>query len=124
MLPIRNSSEAFQLFKPHFNPYCEELWLISLNASLMAQNVKLISKGTLNYCLAHPRDLYREALLMNSFAIIIGHNHPSYDTQPTIEDIKLTNKLIRVSKTIEIPILDHIIFTDLGYYSFRENKLI
>lgn len=72
----------------------------------------------------HPRDLFREALMANSYAIIIAHNHPSYNTEPTIEDLKLTRKLVKISKTIEIPIFDHIIFTDQNYYSFKENKLV
>lgn len=84
----------------------------------------MISRGTLNFCLVHPRDLFREALKANSFALIIAHNHPSLNTSPTPEDLLLTRKLVKISKIIEIPILDHIIFTDLKYYSFKENKLI
>ena len=84
----------------------------------------MISRGTLNFCLVHPRDLFREALKANSFAIIIAHNHPSLNTLPTPEDLLLTRKLVKISKIIEIPILDHIIFTDAKYYSFKENKLI
>lgn len=124
MSDIHNSQNAFNLLKPCFNPFCEEFWLINLNSCLAAQNLKLISRGTLNFCLVHPRDLFREALHANSYAIIIAHNHPSFNTEPTVEDLALTKKLIRISKIIEIPILDHIIFTDKEYYSFKENKLI
>lgn len=124
MLPIHNSQFAFNLLKSNFNQFAEEFWLINLNSCLIAQNLKLISKGTLNFCLVHPRDLFREALMSNSYAIIIAHNHPSLDTQPTIEDIKLTKKLVTISQLIEIPILDHIIFTDQYYYSFKEHNLI
>ncbi len=124
MSQIHNSRSAFNLLKPQFNEYCEEFWLISLNSNLEAQNLKLISKGTLNFCLVHPRDLFREALLANAYAIIIAHNHPSLKTQPSPEDLKLTRKLKKISNFIEIPILDHIIFTDLNYFSFKENKLL
>lgn len=115
---------AFNLLKPHFNRFCEELWLINLNSLLAAQSVRLISKGTLNFCLVHPRDLFREALMANSYAIIMAHNHPSLNVSPTAEDIKLTRRLLKISKIIEIPILDHIIFTNTDYYSFKENNLI
>jgi len=78
----------------------------------------------LNYCPVHPRDLFREAIKANSYALIIAHNHPSLDPSPTVEDIKLTKRLVRISKMLEIPILDHIIFAANEYYSFKEKKLI
>ena len=124
MSPIHNSQRAFHLLQPHFNPDCEEFWLINLNSNLSSQNVILIAKGTLNYCPIHPRDLFREAIKANSFAIIIAHNHPSLDISPTPQDIILTKKLCRIAKMLQIPILDHIIFSDSKYYSFKENRLI
>jgi DNA repair protein RadC len=124
MSPIHNSLRAFDLLKPYFNPECEEFWLINLNSNLDSKNLVLIAKGTLNYCPIHPRDLFREAIKANSFALIIAHNHPSLDTSPTDQDIKLTKKLCRLARLLEIPILDHIIFSDKDYYSFKENRLL
>ncbi len=124
MSPIHNSQLAFDLLKTKFNGEAEEFWLINLNSHLIATSTILIAKGTLNYCPIHPRDLFREALRANSFAIIIAHNHPSLDPQPTNEDIRLTKKLCRISTLIEIPILDHIIFTDTNYFSFKQKDLI
>lgn len=124
MSQIHNSQTAFKLLRSHFNGLCEEFWLINLNSCLGTQSLKLISRGTLNFCLVHPRDLFREAFMANSYAIIIAHNHPSMNTLPTPEDIKLTNKLVKISKIVQIPILDHIIFTDKDYYSFKEHNLI
>lgn len=124
MSQIHNSQTAFYMLKTHFNESCEEFWLINLNAKLDVTNVKLISRGTLNFCLVHPRDLFREALLANSYAVIIAHNHPSLDVHPTSEDIRLTKKLVKISKIIGIPILDHLIFTDRIYFSFKEKNLI
>jgi DNA repair protein RadC len=124
MSPIHNSQLAFDILKPHFNAECEEFWLITLNSQLSCQRPILISRGTLNYCPVHPRDLFREAIKANSYALIIAHNHPSLDPSPTVEDIKLTKRLVRISKMLEIPILDHIIFAANEYYSFKEKKLI
>lgn len=124
MSPIHNSKMAFELLKTHFNAECEEFWLINLNCQLNSKNLVLISRGTLNYCPVHPRDLFREAIKANSFAVIIAHNHPSLDTSPTTEDIKLTKRLLKLGKMLEIPVLDHIIFSDQKYFSFKENKLI
>ena len=124
MSPIHNSQLAFNLLKTHFNGLCEEFWLINLNTCLEMQSLKMISRGTLNFCLVHPRDLFREALAANSYAMIIAHNHPSLNISPTAEDLLLTRRLVKISKIIEIPILDHIIFTDENYFSFKENQLI
>lgn len=124
MSPIQNSQLAFNLLQPQFNACCEEFWLINLNTCLEAQSLKLISRGTLNFCLVHPRDLFREAIAANSYAIIIAHNHPSLITSPTSEDLVLTKKLIKIAKIIEIPILDHVIFTKDEYFSFKEHRLI
>ncbi len=84
----------------------------------------MISRGTLNFCLVHPRDLFREALVANAYALIIAHNHPSLNLQPTAEDIELTKKLTLIAGIIEIPIIDHLIFSDENYFSFKENNLI
>ncbi len=124
MSPIHNSQHAFDILKQHFNAECEEFWLIALNSQLACQRPLLISRGTLNYCPVHPRDLFREAVRSNSYALIIAHNHPSLDPSPTNEDVKLTKRLLRLSKMLEIPILDHIVFTSEKYYSFKENGLI
>lgn len=124
MSQIHNSHDAFELLRQHFNEFCEEFWLINLNSSLEISSLVLISRGTLNFCLVHPRDLFREALRANAYSLIIAHNHPSLNTLPTAEDIKLTKRLIKISSLIEIPILDHIIFTTDSHFSFKENRLI
>lgn len=124
MSPIHNSQLAFKLLKPIFNPHVEEFWTIFLNADLSVLSKQLVAKGTLNYCPVHPRDLFREAVKLNSFALIIAHNHPSLNPTPTEEDIKLTKKLVKIAKILEIPILDHIIYTNKIYFSFKEKKLI
>ena len=124
MSQICNSQLAFNLLKPHFNQLCEEFWLINLNTCLESESPKLLFRGTLNFCLVHPRDLFREALTANAYAVIIAHNHPSLNTSPTLQDIRLTKKLLKISKLIEVPILDHIIFTDKDYFSFKENGLV
>jgi len=124
MSPIHNSQLAFDILKPHFNAECEEFWLLNLNCQLQSQKPILISRGTLNYCPVHPRDLFREALKANAYALIIAHNHPSQDPSPTQEDIKLTKRLARISRMLEVPILDHIVFTGEKYFSFKEHSLI
>ena len=124
MLPIHNSRQAFDLLKTTFNCEAEEFWLITLNTDLTSTGLTLVAKGTLNYCPVHPRDLFRQAVRANAYALIIAHNHPSLNVQPTKEDIQLTKKFCKIGQLLEIPILDHLIFTDLTFYSFKEHKLI
>jgi DNA repair protein RadC len=121
---ISNAQAAFLKLKLHFNPDCEEFWLLTLNTQLCTLNTTLLSRGTLNFCLVHPRDLFRKAILDNAYQLIIAHNHPSLCVKPTSADIALTKRLKRISKLIEIPIIDHIIFSKENYFSFKENKLI
>jgi DNA repair protein RadC len=121
---INNAQNAFLQLKPHFNPHCEEFWVLTLNTQLCILNTTLLSRGTLNFCLVHPRDLFRKAISDNAFQVIIAHNHPSLCIKPTAADLQLTKRLKKISKLIEIPIIDHIIFSNLDYFSFKENKLI
>lgn len=124
MSEIHNSNMAFECLKNLFNPDVEEFWLLPLDVSLTLKAPLMLSRGTLNYCLVHPRDIFREAIRSNAYALIVAHNHPSLQVQPSLEDIQLTKKLLRIAKLIEIPIIDHIIFTNSKYFSFKENNLI
>lgn len=124
MSEIHNCSLAFQHLKPYFNSCVEEFWLMSLSPGLNLKDLSLINRGTINYCQVHPRDVFRHAISQNAYAIIIAHNHPSGQVEPSLEDIKLTKKLVKVSKLLEVPILDHIIFTDSKFFSFKQKQLI
>ena len=124
MAQINNCDDAFEQLKTQFNPYSEEFWLMTLNTQLELIRLSLVAKGTLNFCLVHPRDVFRQALSDNAFNLIVAHNHPSLNVQPTLEDLKLTKKLIKISKLIEIPVVDHLIFTNDSYFSFKKNNLI
>lgn len=123
-LKIENSNDAYTLLLTRYNPDCEEFWGIFLNHQLEIIEFKLLHRGTLNYCEIHPRDLFRDAARFNAHSIIIAHNHTSSNFEPSIADIKLTKRLIKISKLIEIPIIDHIVFNDLGCFSFKENGFI
>ena len=124
MSQIHNSQIAFQILKQKFNPNCEEFWLLTLNSTLTLTNIILLTKGTLNYCPVHPRDLFRECLTANAFTFLIAHNHPSLDVNPSQADLKLTRRLFKLSQMLEIPMADHIIFSNVNYFSLRENNSI
>ena len=120
---IDSAEKVFHHLKINYNAHAEEFWGVYLTHQMELIKIVMLHKGTLNFCKIHPRDLFREAIHANAFAIIIAHNHTSQSVEPSLEDIRITKKLLRCSKLLEIPILDHVIFTKDNYYSFSGNKL-
>lgn len=85
---------------------------------------KLLFMGTLNKSLVHPREIFKEAYLVSASSIICMHNHPTGDVNPSKEDINITRTLTRIGRIQNIPIVDHIIVGDNGYYSFYEHNIL
>ena len=83
-----------------------------------------ISIGTLNASLVHPREVFKKAIKDNIAQIIVAHNHPSGDPNPSEEDISTTNRLIEVGKLVGISIIDHLVITLNDYFSFKEKGII
>ncbi len=121
---VMNSRSAFDILKERFNPDVEEFWGLFLNNHLDVIESKLIHRGTLDSCTVHPRDLFREAIKLNCCAIIMAHNHPSRNIEPSVSDLKLTLKFKKIGQLVQIPVIDHMIFSDESYYSFKEHQQI
>ncbi len=119
---VSNSNIAFDLLKKNFNPYQEEVFVICLDSQLRLLGYEMIFKGTVDSCLFHARDIFRYAISKNAHSLIIAHNHPSLKTLPSTADKKITRKLIKIAQLLEIPLLDHIIFCPLEFYSMSEKK--
>lgn len=85
---------------------------------------EIISVGTLNANLVHPREVFEPAIVHGAAQIIIAHNHPSGNPEPSQEDIEITRRLVDAGKLLGIEVLDHIVVSNTGYASFRELKLI
>lgn len=83
-----------------------------------------ISIGTLNASLVHPREVFEPATKYLAAQVIITHNHPSGDIEPSEEDLDITKKLVNAGKILGIEVADHIIVTKTGFTSFKETKLI
>jgi DNA repair protein RadC len=81
-----------------------------------------VSRGTLDSTLVHPREVFKAALLSNSAAIVVCHNHPSGDPTPTTDDIDVTRRLVATGELLGIPVLDHIVVGEDRYYSFKEGS--
>lgn len=113
---------AAQYFRDRMEEQVEEFWIAGLSPTKLIIESKCLFRGTVDSCLVHPRDIIRFSCLTNSSSIIVGHNHPSGDPNPSRDDIRLTQKLLRIGRLIEIPVLDHIIVTKRSYTSFKENN--
>lgn len=84
---------------------------------------EIVSIGSLNASLVHPREVFEPAVRNYAANIIIAHNHPSGEPHPSKDDIEITSRLIEAGKILEIEILDHIIVASKGFFSFKENGL-
>lgn len=103
----------------------EHFWGIYFNSRNIIKKIELISLGCLNASIVHPRETFRPAIDCNSASLIIAHNHPSRNTEPSEDDINITNRLKKAGEILGIELLDHLIITlDGNYYSFKEKNIL
>jgi DNA repair protein RadC len=99
----------------------EHYYVMHLNIRSQVMMVELVTVDTLSSSLAHPRETFRRAVIAGSYAIIIAHNHPSGEIDPSDEDMKVTRAMLDAGNILGITMLDHIIFTKDHYFSFKNN---
>lgn len=109
----------------------EQFWVVLLDTKYrLRRPPQPISRGILDACLVHPREVFKEAIRACAAAVVLVHNHPSGDPSPSREDIKLTRQLIEVGRIMDIEVLDHVIVGSLsdrhptGFTSLRESGLV
>ncbi len=102
----------------------EHLMVIYLNGRNEMIHKKPMFVGTLNANLVHPREIFAGALKYNAASVILAHNHPSGDSEPSQDDLEITKRIVEASKIMGIDVLDHIIITKTKVFSFKEKKLI
>lgn len=100
----------------------EHFIVATLNGAHSVISVKLITIGILNRTLIHPREVFREAIKDNAASIILVHNHPSGNVEPSEEDKNVTQRLTDAGDIIGIKVLDHLIISTKNYYSFAESN--
>ncbi len=105
---------------PYFNPDCECFAVLLLNTRRRVKGHQLISIGTLDTILVHPREVFRSAVIAAAAAIVVMHNHPSGEATPSEADIKVTRDLIRAGQLLKIEVLDHVIMGNPNHCSLRE----
>jgi DNA repair protein RadC len=102
----------------------EHFYVMHVNSRQKINLVELVAIGTLNHAEIHPRETFRRAVIEGSDSILVAHNHPTGDVTPSEADIRTTTQLHKAGEILNIPLLDHIIFTATGgsFFSFKENK--
>jgi len=102
----------------------EHFKLILLNPRNKIIGISTISVGTLNASLVHPREVFKDAITHSAASVVLAHNHPSGDPEPSEDDITITKRLIEAGKILGIEVMDHIIIAKNGFFSFKEKGLI
>lgn len=119
---INTSNVAYEVFKDLINIKNQEQFLaVYLDTKKRLISYEILFKGTVDYSLIHPRDVFREAYKVSASSIIIMHNHPSGEIIPSKDDLEITKNLVQISKTMGIPIIDHLIIGNNKYFSFLEH---
>ena len=106
---------------PYFNPDCECFVVLILNTRRRVKGHQLVTIGTMDTLLVHPREVFRVAVITSASAVILMHNHPSGDPAPSGADVTVTRELIRAGQVIKIEVLDHVIMGNPNYSSLREH---
>jgi DNA repair protein RadC len=102
----------------------EYLVCLSLDGGQRLVAQRIITIGTLDSLLAHPREIFADAIADRAASVVIAHNHPSGDTTPSQKDISLTQQLVAAGQLLGITLRDHIIVTKTEYFSFRQHHLL
>lgn len=125
---VSSSKEAYELFLHNWNrnklDFLEEAKMLLLSRANRVLGIYNLSSGGLAGTVVDPRLVYMAALKANAHSIILAHNHPSGSTLPSEQDIRLTRNVYQAGKVLGIELLDHIIVSSQGFYSFAdEGKL-
>lgn len=123
--PLTTPEDIYQQFRLRLaNLNHEEFYIVLVNAKLRRIREVLVSQGTLQGSLAHPREVFKEAIRESAYAMALVHNHPSGDPEPSASDIELTKRLVEAGKILGVRILDHVIIGRHDFCSFARSALL
>jgi DNA repair protein RadC len=122
---IRSPEDIFRYYDDLFKNQVRERFVVFwLGATNKVTGFEVVTEGILNTSLVHPREVFRGAIVATAAAIIVAHNHPSGNPEPSAEDISMTKQLVESGKTIGIPVHDHIVFAGNSWTSLAERGLL
>jgi DNA repair protein RadC len=122
---IGSSRDVFDLFHPELSEAnYEAFWILLLNRANRVIRKMSISEGGISGTVADPKKIFKMALEFNASSVILCHNHPSGNIQPSEADIKLTKKMKEAGILLDLPVLDHLIIGGNEYYSFADEGMM
>ena len=118
---VSSPNDAYEMIREQLKDLDKEQFIIArLNTKNEPTNISVVAVGTLNKAIVHPREVFKTAILSNAANVIAFHNHPSGDTEPSQQDIQLTNRLYEAGELLGIKLLDHLIIGDGTFTSLKE----
>ena len=118
---LRSADRVHELLGPDLRGLTQETFhVLLLDGKHRLLRRQRVSEGTLTSSLVHPREVFGPALRDGACALIVAHNHPSGDAEPSAEDLAVTRRLIETGRLLGVPLLDHVVITDESYVSIRE----
>jgi DNA repair protein RadC len=122
---IKSPKDIFLLLKEKIINFNKEYFLVvALDNRNKVINIETVSVGTLNSSLIHPRETFEVAIRNHAASIILCHNHPSGELKPSEDDLVVTENLVKAGKLLGISVVDHLIISKKGHFSFKEKKII
>lgn len=123
-VPISSAKDILPFVQYYTLQHQEHFLCISLNGANEIIKIRVVSIGTINRTLVHPREIFAKPLKEHCASVILCHNHPSGNINPSKDDIETTHRLEKAGEILGIKVLDHIIITKHDYYSFLEQGLL
>jgi DNA repair protein RadC len=121
-LKIKFPADILPLIQHYGDRKQEHFLSVSVNGANEVMSVRVVSMGLVNKAPVHPREVFADIIAERASAVIVAHNHPSGDLTPSAEDMKITKQLKEAAAILGLTVLDHIIFSAKGYYSFAEHN--
>ena len=123
-IAISGPQDAYRFLKNVRDYDRESLYSIMLDAGNQVIGCEEVSRGSLNTTRTHPSEIYKSAILANALSLILAHNHPSGNLEPSSEDVEFTRAVVRAGEVLGVELYDHLVFSDAGYTSLRERGLL
>lgn len=121
---IKNPSDIYSIIRHHADRRQERFICLSLNGAHEVLAVRIVTIGLVNRTIVHPREVFADPILDRASAVAVAHNHPSGNIQPSEEDNEITARLKSSADILGINFLDHLIFSETRFFSFREEGLL
>lgn len=124
---VKSPADVYRFMLPYVRrEVCEVFWILALDArhQVIADQPIIITTGLINSSLAHPREVFRAAIVAGASAIVLVHNHPSGDPTPSPDDFAVTDQLVSAGRVLDLPVHDHVVIGCERFISFAEARVL